>query len=142
MVRKLGRLPFLRRQRVSAQSDAAAVDYALIDPDSAPLGPPILLPATIFRQVLVAETELTPSLGAPTRRRGISGSIDRLNSRRVDRGRRSVDGQTAGDEARAQAEGGQCARGQPPRIGNEAIAQHAQTYEQRVASLGLARRPT
>ncbi len=65
MVRKLGRLPFLRRQRVSAPSDAPAVDFAPVDPDSAPLGPPILLPATIFRQVLVDGTELTPVWARP-----------------------------------------------------------------------------
>jgi hypothetical protein len=77
-------------------------------------------------------------LGAPTCRGSIGGSIDRLDGRPVDRGRRSVDGQTTGDQARAQAEGSRCARGQPRRIGNEAIAQHAQTNEQRVASRGLA----
>ncbi len=65
MVRKLGRLPFLRRQRVSAPSDAPAVDFVPLDPDSAPLGPPILLPATIFRQVLVDGTELTPVWARP-----------------------------------------------------------------------------
>jgi len=65
MVRRLGRLPFLRRQRVSAPSDAPAVDFAPVDPDSAPLGPPILLPATIFRQVLVDGTELTPVWARP-----------------------------------------------------------------------------
>ena len=65
MVRKLGRLPFLRRQRASAPSDAPAVDFAPLDPDSAPLGPPILLPATIFRQVLVDGTELTPVWARP-----------------------------------------------------------------------------
>jgi hypothetical protein len=65
MVRKLGRLPFLRRQRVSAPSDEPAVDFAPVDPDSAPLGPPILLPATIFSQVLVHGTELTPVWARP-----------------------------------------------------------------------------
>jgi hypothetical protein len=65
MVRGFGRLPFIRRQRVSTPSDAPAVDDAPIDPDSAPLGPPILLPATIFRQVLVDETELTPAWARP-----------------------------------------------------------------------------
>jgi hypothetical protein len=65
MVRRLGRLPFLRRQRVAAPSAAPAVDDAPIDPDSAPLGPPILLPTTIFRQVLVNATELTPAWARP-----------------------------------------------------------------------------
>ena len=65
MVRRLGRLPFLRRKRGPSQSDAPAIDDAPIDPDSAPLGPPILLPATIFRQVLVDGTELTPVWARP-----------------------------------------------------------------------------
>jgi hypothetical protein len=65
MFRRLGRLPFLRQQRASAPSDAPAVNDAPIDPDSAPLGPPILLPATIFCQVLVHGTELTPAWARP-----------------------------------------------------------------------------
>ena len=38
-----------------------------LDPDAAPLGPPILLPASIIRQVLFDATELTPVWARPRR---------------------------------------------------------------------------
>ena len=75
MVRRLGRLPFLRRQRGPSQSDAPAVDDAPVDPDSAPLGPPILLPATIFRQMLVDGTELTPVWARPRTAAASDGAL-------------------------------------------------------------------
>ncbi len=36
-----------------------------IDPDTAPIGPPVLLPASIIRQVLFDATELTPVWARP-----------------------------------------------------------------------------
>jgi hypothetical protein len=95
MPRGIGRLPFLARRGAAADrstSDAPAVDDAGIDLDDAPVGPPVLLPAMIVRQVLFAATEVTPvwatpraqpepavrtdepSATKPTRRRKPSGS--------------------------------------------------------------------
>ena len=64
----LGRLPFLTRR--STSSDGGAGDYpaaakAPADPDVAPVGPPVLLPATIVRQLLFDATELTPIWARP-----------------------------------------------------------------------------
>jgi hypothetical protein len=38
---------------------------ATLDPDKAPVGPPVLLPASIVRQVLFDATELTPVWARP-----------------------------------------------------------------------------
>jgi hypothetical protein len=38
---------------------------ASLDPDRAPVGPPVLLPASIVRQVLFDATELTPVWARP-----------------------------------------------------------------------------
>jgi hypothetical protein len=62
MPRLFGRLPFLSRPDAEDRdpSAASALAGATIDPDRAPIGPPVLLPATIFRQVLLDATEITP----------------------------------------------------------------------------------
>ena len=64
MRRGFGRLPFLGRLSTlgerSPNSEAPAV-RAPIDPDLAPVGPPVLLPAAIIRQVLFDATELVPA---------------------------------------------------------------------------------
>lgn len=63
-----GRLPFLGRLSTlgerSPNSEAPAV-RAPIDPDLAPVGPPVLLPAAIIRQVLFDATELVPAWAMP-----------------------------------------------------------------------------
>jgi hypothetical protein len=67
MPRGFGRLPFFTRRGVAADrapSDAA-VDDAGIDLDNAPVGPPVLLPAMIYRQPLVDATEITPDWARP-----------------------------------------------------------------------------
>ena len=64
----LGRLPFLGRLSTRAErspgSETAAV-RAPIDPDLAPVGPPVLLPNTIVRQVLIDATQLVPAWAMP-----------------------------------------------------------------------------
>lgn len=66
MPRGLGRLPFLpRRSRRSDLGQATLVASRPIDPDLAPVGPPVLLPAAIIRQVLYEATELTPAWALP-----------------------------------------------------------------------------
>ena len=64
MPRGLGRLPFLGRRSTSAEPSPAAVRLA-IDLDLAPVGPPVLLPSAIFRQVLFEATELVPTWAMP-----------------------------------------------------------------------------
>jgi hypothetical protein len=68
MRRSFGSLPFLGRLSTRAErsprSQAAAV-RAPIDPDLAPVGPPVLLPSTIVRQVLIDATELVPAWAMP-----------------------------------------------------------------------------
>jgi hypothetical protein len=63
-----GRLPFLGRLSARAErspsSEAAAV-RAPIDPDLAPLGPPVLLPRAIIRQVLFDGLQLVPIWAMP-----------------------------------------------------------------------------
>ena len=63
-----GRLPFLGRLSTlgerSPNSEAPAV-RAPVDPDLAPVGPPVLLPAAIVRQVLFDATELVPAWAMP-----------------------------------------------------------------------------
>src|SRR5689334_17259922 len=70
-----GRLPFLARRGAAAdraRTDSAAVPRASIDPDEAPVGPPVLLPATIHRMILVHATELTPAWARPRPAEGIA----------------------------------------------------------------------
>ena len=68
MPRSLGRLPFFGRHSARAEqstsSDAASFRRP-IDPDLAPIGPPILLPAVIVRQVMVDATEIVPAWAMP-----------------------------------------------------------------------------
>jgi hypothetical protein len=63
MPRLFGRLPFLSRPNAADRepTGASGLAGATIDPDAAPIGPPVLLPATIFRQVLLDSTEITPA---------------------------------------------------------------------------------
>jgi hypothetical protein len=66
MPRGFGRLPFFPRRGAAADgspSDIPAV--ADIDPDDAPVGPPVLLPAMIYRQVLVDATDVVPVWARP-----------------------------------------------------------------------------
>jgi hypothetical protein len=68
MPRGFGRLPFLTRRTTS--SDRGASEHptmvaASADPDVASVGPPVLLPASIVRQVLFDATELTPVWARP-----------------------------------------------------------------------------
>jgi hypothetical protein len=68
MPRGLGRPSFLHRRRGagSGRDDAAAAAPARpLDPDSAPVGPPLLLPTAIIRQILFEATELTPAWALP-----------------------------------------------------------------------------
>ena len=63
-----GSLPFLRRLSTRAErspSNELAAVRAPIDPDLAPVGPPVLLPAAIIRQVLFDATELIPAWAMP-----------------------------------------------------------------------------
>lgn len=63
MPRLFGRLPFLSRPDAADRepSGGPALAGPSIDPDKAPVGPPVLLPATIYRQVLLDSTEITPA---------------------------------------------------------------------------------
>jgi hypothetical protein len=68
MRRSLGRLPFLGRLSTlgeRSQNSVAPAVRAPIDPDLAPVGPPVLLPAVIIRQVLFHATELVPAWAMP-----------------------------------------------------------------------------
>ena len=68
MPRSFGRLPFLGRRSKLAEpssSDEATANDAPIDLDLAPLGPPVLLPSAIVRQVLLDATELVPAWAMP-----------------------------------------------------------------------------
>ena len=58
-----GRLPFIGRRsnRGGRSSDEAAIVRAPVDPDLAPLGPPVLLPRAIVRQLVFDATELVPA---------------------------------------------------------------------------------
>jgi hypothetical protein len=63
-----GRLPFLGRRSTHAESspsDGAAAVRPPIDLELAPVGPPVLLPSAIFRQVLFEATELVPAWAMP-----------------------------------------------------------------------------
>ena len=63
-----GRLPFLGRRLTRAESspsDGAAAVRSPIDLELAPVGPPVLLPSAIFRQVLFEATELVPAWAKP-----------------------------------------------------------------------------
>ena len=64
MPRGLGRLPFLGRRSTNAEPSPAAVGPP-IDLELAPVGPPVLLPSAIFRQVLFEATELVPAWAKP-----------------------------------------------------------------------------
>lgn len=68
MPRGFGRLPLLGRLSTRAErspSGEAAAVRAPIDLDLAPLGPPVLLPRAITRQVLLDATELVPTWAMP-----------------------------------------------------------------------------
>jgi len=65
MPRGLGRLPFLPRRRHDATEVVGPAPSRPIDPDAAPVGPPLLLPAAIIRQILFEATELTPAWALP-----------------------------------------------------------------------------
>ena len=68
MRRSLGRLAFLGRLSTRAErspSGVAAMVRPPIDPDLAPIGPPVLLPAAIVSQVLFDATELVPAWAKP-----------------------------------------------------------------------------
>jgi hypothetical protein len=63
MPRGFGRLPFLKRRSTSSgrgSTDQPTMPPRSVDPDAAPVGPPVLLPASIIRQVLFDASELTP----------------------------------------------------------------------------------
>jgi hypothetical protein len=67
MPRGIGRLPFIKRRGAVVDrtpSDAPAIDAEAVFED-APVGPPVLLPAMIYRQVLVDQTEVTPIWARP-----------------------------------------------------------------------------
>ena len=68
MRRSLGRLAFLGRLSTRAErspSGVAAKVRPPIDPDLAPIGPPVLLPAAIVSQELFDATELVPAWAKP-----------------------------------------------------------------------------
>ena len=68
MRRGFGRLTFLGRLPTLGERSPNTVAPAVrapIDPDLAPVGPPILLPAAIVRQVLFDATELVPAWAMP-----------------------------------------------------------------------------
>jgi hypothetical protein len=67
MPRGFGRLPFLTRRSSADQpaSEPALIRRGPADPDAVPVGPPILLPASIVRQVLFDGNELTPAWARP-----------------------------------------------------------------------------
>jgi hypothetical protein len=68
MRRGFGRLPFLGRLSLLGERSTNSVAPAVrapIDPDLAPVGPPVLLPAAIVRQVLIDATELVPAWAMP-----------------------------------------------------------------------------
>jgi hypothetical protein len=68
MRRGFGRLTFLGRLSTLGERSPNSVAPAVrtpIDPDLAPVGPPVLLPAAIIRQVLIDATELVPAWAMP-----------------------------------------------------------------------------
>src|SRR6266550_6169881 len=68
MRRSFGRLPFLGRLSTRAERSPNGEPPAVrapIDPELAPVGPPVLLPAAIVRQVLFDATELVPVWAMP-----------------------------------------------------------------------------
>ena len=65
MPRGLGRLPFLARRSTRQGSEPPPAPTVAVDPDLAPIGPPVLLPHAIIRQVLFEATELTPAWARP-----------------------------------------------------------------------------
>ena len=63
-----GRLPVIGRLSTRAERSpgtAPAAVRAPVDPDLAPLGPPVLLPRAIFRQVLFDGLQLVPTWAMP-----------------------------------------------------------------------------
>jgi hypothetical protein len=63
-----GRLPFLGRRLTRPEpspSDGAVAGRRPIDLELAPVGPPVLLPSEIFRQLLFEATELVPAWAMP-----------------------------------------------------------------------------
>jgi hypothetical protein len=63
-----GRLPLLGRLSTRAERSPSTVPAAVrapIDPDLAPLGPPVLLPRAIIRQVLFDGLQLVPTWAMP-----------------------------------------------------------------------------
>jgi hypothetical protein len=70
-----GRLPFLtRRSRGSDRDerDATPAGGRSLDADSAAVGPPALLPAMIYREVLFDASEMTPAWARPRERPAIA----------------------------------------------------------------------
>jgi hypothetical protein len=59
------RIGLPRRGGGDAAPATPATDRGPIDPDEAPVGPPVLLPASIVRQVLIDATEITPVWARP-----------------------------------------------------------------------------
>ena len=63
-----GRLPFIGRRLKRGSrppTDEAAAPRAPIDPDLAPIGPPVLLPSAIIREKLFDATDFVPSWAMP-----------------------------------------------------------------------------
>jgi hypothetical protein len=68
MPRGFGRLPFIGRLSTRGErspNDLAVAIQRPVDPDLAPIGPPVLLPSAIIRQVLFEPTELVPIWAKP-----------------------------------------------------------------------------
>lgn len=68
MPRPFGRLPFLTRRSARSRGDgddAPPVATATVDDDTAAVGPPMLLPAMIYREVLFDASEVTPVWARP-----------------------------------------------------------------------------
>jgi hypothetical protein len=67
MPRGFGRLHLPRRRARPDQvaDDDGAVQTALFDPDDAPIGPPVLLPAAIIQELLFDAVDYTPVWARP-----------------------------------------------------------------------------
>jgi hypothetical protein len=61
MPRGFGRLRFFSRPVAADRASSGPSEAARIDADAAPIGPPMLLPAMIYHQVLFDSTEFTPT---------------------------------------------------------------------------------